>query len=156
MPYPCSHFYFDINFGDRSYVFKREEARLSSSLLNTICYQILSSTLIRNMCVKNLSNFVSFSWNLDNPYYHSDCVTFTNGAFWYHQANFPQWSELKKLRFTYTNSNANFANATFQKVPIPYLTRTKGQLISKCLFGVFNFLQKMNENKSTWGFIVVK
>ena len=25
----------------------------------------------------------------------------------------------------------------------------KGQLISKCLFGVFNFLQKMNENKST-------
>ena len=26
---------------------------------------------------------------------------------------------------------------------------TKGQLISKCLFGVFNFLQKTNENKST-------
>ena len=25
----------------------------------------------------------------------------------------------------------------------------KGQLISKCLFGVFNFLQKTNENKST-------
>ena len=25
---------------------------------------------------------------------------------------------------------------------------TKGQLISKCLFGVFNFLQKTNENKS--------
>ena len=25
---------------------------------------------------------------------------------------------------------------------------TKGQLISKCLFGVFNFLQNMNENKS--------
>ena len=25
----------------------------------------------------------------------------------------------------------------------------KGQLISKCLFGVFNFSQKMNENKST-------
>ena len=24
---------------------------------------------------------------------------------------------------------------------------TKGQLISKCLFGVFNFFQKMNENK---------
>ena len=24
----------------------------------------------------------------------------------------------------------------------------KGQLISKCLFGVFNFLHKMNENKS--------
>ena len=25
---------------------------------------------------------------------------------------------------------------------------TKGQLISKCLFGVFNFLQKTNKNKS--------
>ena len=32
----------------------------------------------------------------------------------------------------------------------------KGQLISKCLFGVFNFFQKRNENKSTWGIIVVK
>ena len=33
---------------------------------------------------------------------------------------------------------------------------SKGQLISKCLFGVFNFFQKMNENKLTWGIIVVK
>ena len=32
----------------------------------------------------------------------------------------------------------------------------KGQLISKCLFGVFNFFQKTNENMSTWGIIVVK
>ena len=32
----------------------------------------------------------------------------------------------------------------------------KGQLISKCLFGVFNFFQKTNENKSTRGIIVVK
>ena len=32
----------------------------------------------------------------------------------------------------------------------------KGQLISKCLFGGFNFFQKTNENKSTWGIIVVK
>ena len=28
------------------------------------------------------------------------------------------------------------------------LVQPKGQLISKCLFGVFNFLQKTNENKS--------
>ena len=28
-------------------------------------------------------------------------------------------------------------------------SETKGQLISKCLFGVFNFSQKANENKST-------
>ena len=32
----------------------------------------------------------------------------------------------------------------------------KGQLVLKCLFGVFNFLQKTNENKSTWVIIVVK
>ena len=32
----------------------------------------------------------------------------------------------------------------------------KGQLISKCLLDVFNFLQKTNENKSTWGLIIVK
>ena len=33
---------------------------------------------------------------------------------------------------------------------------TKGQLISKRLFGVFKFFQTRNENKSTWGIIVVK
>ena len=33
---------------------------------------------------------------------------------------------------------------------------SKGQLILKCLFGVFNFFQKINENKSTWVIIVVK
>ena len=27
--------------------------------------------------------------------------------------------------------------------------QTKGQLISKCIFGVFTFFQKTNENKST-------
>jgi hypothetical protein len=29
-----------------------------------------------------------------------------------------------------------------------FSSHVKGQLISKCLFGVFNFLQKTNENKS--------
>ena len=32
----------------------------------------------------------------------------------------------------------------------------KGQLISKCLFGVFNSPKKTNENNLTWGTIVVK
>ena len=32
----------------------------------------------------------------------------------------------------------------------------KGQIISKWFLGVFDFLQKMNENKSIWGIIVVK
>ena len=36
------------------------------------------------------------------------------------------------------------------------LERAKGRLILKCLFVVFNFLQKTNENNSTWGFIVVE
>ena len=31
--------------------------------------------------------------------------------------------------------------------------RAKGQLFSKCLFDVFNFSQKTNENKSNWGII---
>ena len=34
--------------------------------------------------------------------------------------------------------------------------KSKGQLISKCLFGVFSLFQNTNENKSTWGIIVVK
>jgi hypothetical protein len=33
------------------------------------------------------------------------------------------------------------------------LLHTKGQLISKCLFGVFKFFQKTNKNKSPWGII---
>ena len=33
------------------------------------------------------------------------------------------------------------------------LSPAKGHLISKCLFGVFKYFQKMNENKSTWGII---
>ena len=36
------------------------------------------------------------------------------------------------------------------------VTFYKGHLISKCLFGVFNFFQKTNKNKSTWCIIVVK
>ena len=31
----------------------------------------------------------------------------------------------------------------------------EGQLISKCLFSVLKFFQKMNENKLTWGIIVI-
>ena len=30
----------------------------------------------------------------------------------------------------------------------------KGQLILKCLFGVFNFFQRTKKNKSIWGFMV--
>ena len=41
--------------------------------------------------------------------------------------------------------------------PWSYTTKLfKGQLISKWFFGVVDFLQKMNGNKSTWGIIVVK
>ena len=37
MPHPCSHFWYQIW---RQIIFKREQARLSSSLLNIICGQI--------------------------------------------------------------------------------------------------------------------
>ena len=33
---------------------------------------------------------------------------------------------------------------------------TKGQLISKCIFGVYNSPKKTNKNSSTWGNMVVK
>ena len=46
-------------------------------------------------CLIYVISFFCTKKKLENPFYHSDCVTFTNGAFWYHQANFPQWSELK-------------------------------------------------------------
>ena len=36
------------------------------------------------------------------------------------------------------------------------IANVEGQIISKYFFGVFNFLQKTNENKSNWGIIVVK
>ena len=49
------------------------------------------------------------------------------------------------------------AKIVWQPLLIGYVfAHTKGQLISKCLFGVFKFFQKTNENKLTWGIIVVK
>ena len=39
LPYLCSHFYFDIKFGNRLLIFKREEESLASSLLNIICHE---------------------------------------------------------------------------------------------------------------------
>jgi hypothetical protein len=36
------------------------------------------------------------------------------------------------------------------------LQLSKGQIILKWFFGVFDFLQKTNENKSTWGIIEIK
>ena len=40
--------------------------------------------------------------------------------------------------------------------PFQSYVPAKGQLISICLFGVFNSFPKTNKNKSTWGIIVVK
>ena len=45
---------------------------------------------------------------------------------------------------------------TWSKILFQLILISKGHLFSKCLFGVFNFFHKMNKNKSTWGFIVVK
>ena len=40
--------------------------------------------------------------------------------------------------------------------PPNFYVISKGQLILKWFFGVVDFLQKTNENKSTWGIIEVK
>ena len=49
--------------------------------------------------------------------------------------------------------NSNFVIVLLWKVryfsKMAEIFNIKGQLISKCLFGVFTFFQKMNENKST-------
>ena len=37
LPYPCSHFYFDINFGNRLH---SKEKRRAWTIFNIICYQI--------------------------------------------------------------------------------------------------------------------
>ena len=62
----------------------------------------------------------------------------------------PQWNKFI----------SEFAFISFHKAFFDIIVRiavfTKGQLISKCLFGVFNFFQKTNKNKSTWGIKVVK
>ena len=63
------------------------------------------------------------------------------------------WNELL-LRFWYLLMIA-FLRCKWT-LELVLLSSFKGHLISKCLFGVFNFSQKTNENKSTWGIIVVK
>ena len=59
-----------------------------------------------------------------------------------------QWIEI--------NSEAAFSFFASLVFANYFLNSSKGQLISKSIFGVFKFFQKMNENKSTWGIIVVK
>ena len=51
------------------------------------------------------------------------------------------WSRINIL--TWKFSHYVFRNWSYKKMLL-----AKGQLISKCLFGVFNFFQKMNENTS--------
>ena len=44
MPGPCSHFYFDINFGNRLHIFKREEAH---ALLFSFEYNLLPNLITK-------------------------------------------------------------------------------------------------------------
>ena len=61
-------------------------------------------------------------------------------------------------------AQSNFCNIHFLYDPFPALSNfcsirtlcAKGQTISKCLFGVFNFLQKTHRTKSIWGLKVAK
>ena len=63
------------------------------------------------------------------------------------------WLRQASHRKLIQNSALRLRLRRFKILTCPLL---KGQLISKCLFGVFNFSQKTNENKSTWGIIIVK
>ena len=63
------------------------------------------------------------------------------------------WSN-QKYTFCCTIISESFS--LWLKSPKKRCQGTKGQMISKCPLGVFNFLQKTNENKSTWVIIVVK
>ena len=70
-----------------------------------------------------------------NFYLHQKCCPFFTAGSW-KKHHF--WCSLKIFR------------------PILFCEGFKGQLISKRFFEVVDFLQKTNENKSTWGIIVVK
>ena len=70
-----------------------------------------------------------------------------------------------KVRSLFSNILCYFCKNTFSVCSVfcstkwrrikstKFLGSAKGHLISKCLFGVFKYFQKMNENKSTWGII---
>ena len=58
---------------------------------------------------------------------------------------FPAQTEYQAFVLVFERKKTEFLNGS-----------AKGQIISKWFFGVFYFLQKTNENKSTWGVIVVK
>ena len=72
VPYPCSHFYIDINFGDQLYS-KEKRPGFSSSLLNIICrqiwYQCKSDYMDRapgSICTALLEEFLSNQWNFNH------------------------------------------------------------------------------------------
>ena len=96
---------------------------------------------------------------------------------WFFQADDPSKKQTNEFDFTIKIPQVDLFSFIFWKKlktpkqhfeinwPLSWLHRlvgqkkspnSKGQLISECLFGVFNFFQKMNENKSTWGAMVVK
>ena len=68
-----------------------------------------------------------------------------------------KWQRKKNLQQPLQNSPPHVSGCTYyiidrQDHMVHKMDLTcKGQLISKCLFGVFNFAQKTNKNKSTWG-----
>ena len=65
------------------------------------------------------------------------------------------WSFDAKAKFTENRTEGSSVLA-FGTVSENFFKFAKGQLISKWFFGVVDFLQKMNKNKSTWGIIAVK
>ena len=70
-----------------------------------------------------------------------------------------EWPLSRSLDYTYRERKSfSWASDVPWRASNIYIhfESTKGQLISKCLFGVFNFFQKRNESKSTEGIRVEK
>ena len=121
---------------------KKELKNCSFNFIFSMFLCMYLSYMIRNRSQK--------FWDI----YQGYLLTFEQGdlAFvaWIQQQSLKLGIHGKSIKFSLSLLRWRYCQATQEIIMI------KGHLISKCLFGVFNFLQKTNENKSIWGFIVVK
>ena len=111
-----------------TYFKSTRDKRILGSIYWSLC------TVANNLPI--LYVLVSIYWYI--PFSYSICILNYN-CFWPNLWDWLKWWGEHGWDWTYMVS-----------------TLFKGQLILKCLFGVFKFFQKTNENKSTWGIIVVK
>ena len=83
---------------------------------------------------------------------HKQKITMKEGFVWHIYTYLQNWGLEDILVYVWKTSSCNWKALVKWSLDSKLSIPTKGQLISKCLFGVFNFFQKTNENAS----IVVK